>query len=114
MDIEGAQPRTWVKQEVSPENARDAALLRKIGELTQVQYTNRNRLNNGDIVGMTNDSPMVLNQSFKPPSKRIMRIDDAAMVPKRQSMPQSPRSSIKIVNSPQHAPNLLAHEVIEP
>lgn len=43
------------------------------GEKPVVSYTNRNRLNNGDIVGLTNQSPMVLNQSFKPPSKRMIR-----------------------------------------
>ena len=57
---------------------------------------NRNKLCNGDIVGMTNDNPMILNQSFKPTSKRILRQED--VLAKRASVPQSPRSSIKITN----------------
>ena len=34
-------------------------------------YTNRNMLNNGDIIALSNQSPMRQNQEFKPASKRI-------------------------------------------
>ena len=35
-------------------------------------FSNRNILSNGDIISLTNQSPMRQNQAFKPKSKRIV------------------------------------------
>ena len=78
---------------------------------TREEYNNRNIQNNGDIIGLSNQSPMKQNQSFKPASKRIIGpIVQMVHQEKSSAQPTAPKPSIRVNMEGSLRKNDLFHE----